>query len=264
MISLPSIPSRPFASSLGRLAFFCALTSLVSTPARAQRRYILEAEFGVIESQNMEIRGYRQANATRGWSRTAPTFRLEYWSRRDAGWNFGTVFQPLDLRFADTLKSDLNYRQQVYLAGEAARLHYQFPTLRFSANYPIYRSRGGTFSVRLGSSAIVRYAKVELETSRRAFSDTNLLALPVINGEADYSLSRDYHIVSRADFLPGISGNVFLDGLFDVFAGLQRYRAGGQSWSFGWRGFFGGYDPAKRDDYANRIFFNSAVIRYAW
>lgn len=31
----------------------------------------------------------------------------------------------------------------------------------------------------------------------------------------------------------------------------------------GIRSFFGGYDPDKRDDYASRIFFNSAAVRFA-
>ena len=37
-----------------------------------------------------------------------------------------------------------------------------------------------------------------------------------------------------------------------------------KTFGYGIRSFFGGYDPDRRDDYANLIFFNSAVARFAW
>jgi hypothetical protein len=64
--------------------------------------------------------------------------------------------------------------------------------------------------------------------------------------------------------LPAIDGNVFLDGLFDVLFAMRKHMEDGSTWDAGIRLFFGGYDPKQVDDYANKIFFNAAVVRYSW
>jgi hypothetical protein len=77
-------------------------------------------------------------------------------------------------------------------------------------------------------------------------------------------LGQDYSLFARTDFLLGIDGNVFLDGLYDIFFGVRRKFGSGNDIDFGVRLFFGGYDPKKVDDYANRIFFSSLVMRYSF
>ena len=47
-------------------------------------------------------------------------------------------------------------------------------------------------------------------------------------------------------------------------ASWRRELTAGKHLDMGIRSFFGGYDPDRRDDYANLIFFNSAVARFAW
>ncbi len=68
----------------------------------------LEVEAGVISTREMSIRGYGEGDATRGWGRSAATFRLEYWRVKDDDWNYGLVLQPLALSYADTLKADFS------------------------------------------------------------------------------------------------------------------------------------------------------------
>ena len=245
--------------------FITILISLAfNLGARAAETFTrLEVEAGLITTKNIEIRGFQQQNATASWRKSAATWRLEYWRVNQDGWNFGAIYQPLSLNYSDFISNDLNAKGKSFLKRAPATLEYQFPTLRFSANYPIFKNPQGDY-IRLGGSAIMRYAKVELRSAGTGFSDTNFIAIPVANFELKKGLGHAWSLFARADFLPGIQGSVFLDGLFDVFAGFRRELTAGKHLDLGIRSFFGGYDPAKRDDYANRIFFNSAVARFAW
>jgi hypothetical protein len=223
-----------------------------------------ELEAGTINTENMEIHGYNQANATDGWKKTGPDVRLEYWETSNNSWNYGYIFQPLFLNYSGVLKNNLNYKGKVYNAGDSATLNYQFPTLRWSANYPIFQFEGGANYVRAGGSVIIRYARVELKTSTNAFSDTNLLPIPVINLETNTNIGNGFSFFTRSDFLPSPDGNVFLDGLFDVFLGVRKKINNRNNLDAGVRLFFGGYDPKTPDEYANRIFFDAVVVRFSW
>ena len=222
----------------------------------------VELEAGVVATRNMEIRGFEQSSATRDWSKTAPTVRLEDWWGGESAWNFGVVFQPLSLSYRDTFRHDLTVKGRAFQSGDAASLDYQFPTLRVSANKPLFQGDDGSY-VRLGGSAVLRYAKVGLTGSGQSFNDTNFIVVPLLNVEASRPLGHGYRLFTRSDFLPGIGGgSVFLDGLYDVYLGVSKNVGPKQDLDVGVRLFFGGYDPKKADDYANRIFFNSLVVRY--
>lgn len=243
-----------------------ALSCLTGVANAQEQGLRVELEGSVLGTRNMEIRGYKQSNATQGWgtSGAAATARLELWSARPSGWTYGVVVQPLDLRYSDVLKADLNYKGTVYRKGEAGTLEYNFSTVRGTANYPTLQSTDGEDYLRAGGSLIARYARVALSTGPKGFNDTNFIVIPVANLEAQKSLGQGYSLFTRADFLPAVGGNVFLDGLYDVFFGIRHAMRGGATLDAGVRLFFGGYDPKKADDYANNIFFHSVTVRYAW
>jgi len=236
----------------------------VNSATGQERTGRIELEAGVITTRNMEIHGYNQGNATEGWKKTGATVRAEYWSTRPNGWNYGVVFQPLNLDYSGVLTNNLNYQGRVFRAGDPASLSYQFPTLRLTANYPVFQSGDTGSYLRAGGSAVVRYARVGLSSSSSSFVSTNLIALPTFNIESNTAIGQGYSIFTRSDFLPGIDGNVFLDGLFDIFVGVRKSLGDGTSLDAGLRMFFGGYNPNTPDEYANRIFFNAFVVRYSW
>ena len=242
------------------------LSALLLLPliAHAQERNgNLEIEAGIVSTQNMEIRGFSQGNATQDWSASAPTVRVEYWTEKENEWKYGLILQPLSIKYKDVLKNDLNTKGRVYKSGDSATLNYQFPTLRLSANKPVIKAEDGGY-IRVGGTALVRYAKVELEGSGQSLIDTNLIVFPTFNIEASKPLGKSYSFFTRSDFLPGIDGNVFLDGLYDVYFGIRKKTADHNDVDVGIRLFFGGYDPKKVDEYANKIFFNSLVVRYSF
>ena len=245
--------------------FMLALIALLfaGTGTAAERTSRFEVETGLLNTLNMEIRGFQQPNATEGWKKSAPALRLEYWLVKPDSWDYGIVYQPLSLSYAGDISGDLDAKGKHFRKGSPATLNYQFPTLRFTGNFPILKAKDGDY-IRLGASLLIRYARVELRTSNLGLNDANLIVLPIPNIELRKTLGHGWSVLSRADFLPAINGSTLLDGLFDVFAGVRRDLKAGAGLDLGIRLFFGGYDPAKRDDYANRIFFNSVVVRYSW
>jgi hypothetical protein len=242
------------------------LASLVPFVALAQseRSDRFEFEGGVIGARNMEIYGYQQDNATANWDSLSPTARFEYWSVKKNGWNYGVVAQPLYAHYSDTLSNDLNYNGEVYKKGDDATLDYQFHSIRGTANYPLLGSEADNNYLRLGGSLIARYAEVDFKTEDKSFHDNHFMIFPLLNLEAEVRLYDNYSFFTRSDFFPSIDGNLFLDGLFDVLFAIRRNMDSGSSLDVGVRLFFGGYDPDEVDEYANRIFFNSAVVRYSW
>jgi hypothetical protein len=232
--------------------------------AQDQRLNRYEIEGGVLFTQNMEIHGYQQPNATAGWNSYDPTVRFEYWSVRNEGWNFGVVVQPIYTRYADPLTADLNYNGSVYHAGDPGTLDYQFHTLRFTANHRVVSSTSRESYLRLGVSGVARYADLKFKTPTASFHRTDFLVLPLANAEWNAALNAKHSVFGRADFLPSPNGNVFLDGLFDVLFAVKTNLDGTKSVDAGVRLFFGGYDPNKPDDFANRVFFVAAVARYSW
>jgi hypothetical protein len=116
----------------------------------------------------------------------------------------------------------------------------------------------------LGGSLLARYAEVTFSGGGQGFTDSDFMVIPVFNVEATRKLGQNLEFVTRSDFLPGYRGNVLLDGLFDLYFGLRRKAGETSQVDAGIRLFFGGYDPRRPGDFANRIFFNSLVLRYVY
>jgi hypothetical protein len=164
---------------------------------RVRNRFELEA--GVLYSQNFEIRGYHQSDASKNWSQIAPTARVEYWRVQERGWNFGFIFQPLYITYKDSLTSDFYSKGKYFAKGDRSTLDYQFPTMRLSANREIYHNDDGSY-IRLGGSAILRYVDLTLKGSDQTLRSTNFIALPTLNFEIKYPITENYSFFTRSDF----------------------------------------------------------------
>lgn len=258
----PTAP--PGAAALHRsLPAFGLLTAFVPTLAAAQgvfdlsgHRWSFVAEGGVLATPTIDVQGYRQSNATAGWSTTAATFRAEAWLTRPDALNIGIVLQPLDLSFRGITDSRLTARGQDIPAGEPGKLRYRFSSVRLSANYDFWP--GEAAELRVGVTLIARYVDIELTAPSGRVSRSNALAVPLLNIEGrlpfgDNGLSG----VARMDAFPAPNGT----GLYDIFAGVRLALDGGRALEFGGRTFYGGYLPDQPGNVGNRIFFQGAVGR---
>jgi hypothetical protein len=233
-----------------------------TAPSDRETRFEIEA--GVLSTRTMNLHGFHQSNATSGWDGIDPTVRLEAWSVKPEGWNFGGVLQPVYLEYSDRLSSDWTAKGKEFHKGDNADLTYQFHSLRGTANYPVLMSLDRESYLRLGMSVILRYADIRFRSEDQSHHGTNLIGFPLLNVEGNLALGEGYSFFTRADMLPSPTGDFFLDGLFDVFAGVRKTLSHGSTLDGGVRLFFGGYDPDRKNDYANRIFFQGLVVRYGW
>ena len=232
--------------------------------ASAERESRYEVEAGVFSTRTMDLHGFRQSNATKDWNSIDPAVRLEAWSVKPDGWNFGGVLQPIYLRYSDRLSSDWTAKGKDFRKGDDADLTYQFHSLRGTANYPVLLSPDRESYLRLGVSGILRYADIRFRSAGQTHHGTNLIGFPLLNVEGKVPINKNYSLFTRSDLLPSPTGDVFLDGLFDVFAGVRKTLTLGSTLDVGVRLFFGGYDPDRKDDYGNRIFLHGLVVRYGW
>ncbi len=251
-------------SKLPLISLFLAVTVLTYPAGASDTDSHFEVEAGVINTHNFELHGYQQPSATADFTQSAPDLRLEYWRTQPQSWNYGLVAQPLSVNYSGSLSAPLTYKGKTYEAGEEARVKFQFPTVRGTANYPVFIGHDPDSYVRIGGSLIVRYANIDFQTPSGSFKSVNWIGLPLFNVETSTPLSEHYRVFTRSDFLPSVDGNTLLDGLFDVSVGLRRQINKDSSLDLGVRLFFGGYDPKKVDDYASRIFYDAIVLRYSF
>ncbi|UPY37922.1 hypothetical protein [Sediminicoccus sp. KRV36] len=240
------------------------LVALAIRPASAglldlsQHQWGFVGEAGVLWTPLMDIRGYQQSDATRGWNATSPTVRAEAWLTRPDALNLGIVAQPVVLNFRGTIQNPLAYRGQNFVAGEPGRLRYQFNSVRFTANYDVWA--GEATELRLGASLIARYAEVDLSSPSARFKRTNFLVVPLLNLEVSQRLDERFRLVARADFFPATRNA----GFYDIFAGVRYGLEHGRAIELGSRTLFGGYLPEKTNDFGNRIVFQGVVARFVF
>jgi hypothetical protein len=231
-----------------------ALLLLANRQVWAQQTGTTEIEVGALQAQNLDVASFQRASATADWRKTGPTIRLEYWTKQENDWRYGIVFQPLYFRLSGRLADQFEYKATTLNRGDSAQLTYQFHTARVSANYPVYE--GQQSDIRLGASLILRYFNTNLSSATGKASSVNILALPLPNIEAKYSLSANYSLNLRADVFPTISGS----GLYDVLLAL-RQESKVRPVDIGLRFFGGSYDPNEVGNFRNKIFFRGLVLR---
>ena len=219
-----------------------------------------EIEAGVLHTNNMEISGYQQQNATSGWKSNDATVRLEFWSKNDNGWNFGTILQPIYTRYSGTISENLNTKGDSYTKGELATLDYQFHSIRETANHQVLRFQNGG-GIKLGGSLIARYAQANFTTASNSFHSSGFLVAPLINFEIEVIMTPKHKAIVKSDFLP-LPTQGIMNGIYDTLFAVRTKLDNDKSFDVGLRLFFGGYDPQKADKYANRIFLSAFVVRY--
>lgn len=245
----------PKAAILFALLLLCRPSQAAGLLDLSEHQWAFVGETGALFAPRMDIHGYNQSNATAGWSTVSPTLRAEAWLTRPDALNLGITAQPILLNFRDTIANPLTYRGRNFVAGEPGKLRYNFSSLRLTANYDVWA--GEATELRLGASIIARYAGVELSSPSARFNRTNFLVVPLLNIEFSQRLDERFSLVARADLFPAARNA----GLYDIFAGLRYRLEGGRAIEFGSRTFFGGYLPARVNDFGNRIVFQGVVGR---
>jgi hypothetical protein len=238
------------------------LIFLFCFPKAFAREWEFQLEGGLLQTHLFDVQGFGQSNATRGWTSLNPTLRFELWSKNPEGWNFGTVLQPLYIRYKGIFQSQLNAEGKTFNAGQGGIIDFQFHSLRESFNYPLIGNDLAPFYVRGGLSLIGRYAQIDIRGSGSEYRGTNFIVLPLLNLESKLQLSEPLALMFVGDFIPGIKGELLTNSLYDLLFMIKYLSPQKDSFDMGVRLFFGGYNPEKPNFFANRIFLAAYVLRF--
>jgi opacity protein-like surface antigen len=178
-----------------------------------------------------------------------PFLRLEATYRLTDKQELRGLIAPLSISEDGTLASAVNFNGQTFAPG-AASAKYQFNSYRLTWRYTVLESPQWTW--KLGVTAKVRDATIELRQGGVQSSDSNTGLVPLFNAYGEYRFADRWRAIFDFDGLVGPNGRAFDIGLkvgYDLTRNL--------SLEGGYRMLEGGVD---NDDVYNFARFNYAVV----
>lgn len=120
------------------------------------------------------------------------------------------VIAPLSFSADGALAQPVSFNGQSFAAG-ATSASYRFNSYRLTWRYTVLGSPRWTW--KLGASANVRDAQIELRQGSVASADSNVGVVPLLNAYGEYRLSGRWRAILDFDGLVGPSGRAFDIGL---------------------------------------------------
>lgn len=178
-----------------------------------------------------------------------PFLRLEATYRLSEKQELRGLLAPLSISEDGTLSEAVNFNGQTFAAGSATAT-YQFNSYRLTWRYTLVDSPLWTW--KLGVTAKVRDAKIELSQGAVQSANTNTGLVPLLNAYGEYRVGARWRAILDFDGLVGPSGRAF-----DI--GLKCSYDLAKSWSLegGYRLLEGGAD---NDTVYSFAWFNYAVL----
>jgi hypothetical protein len=107
------------------------------------------------------------------------------------------LYAPLSVRTTFTPAADILFDQVSFLAGQSVDALYKFNSYRLS--YIYHFDAVGKFSFRIGFTAKIRDAAIELESGSRSGSTTDVGFVPLLNFGVRYAVTDAFYIDLDAD-----------------------------------------------------------------
>ena len=158
-------------------------------------------------------------------------------------WNFNArhavriLVAPLSVTGTGLVNGPIAFAGETFLGGADVRATYQFNSYRVSYRYRLLQRE--RLDLRVGFTAKIRDAKVELEQGSTSARDTDVGFVPLINLAADWRVSPRTHVVFDLDGLAGGPGRAFDAALKVGYDLNDNWRLSG-----GYRMVEGGADVA--------------------
>jgi len=164
------------------------------------------------------------------------------WAARvDASWQLNerhglrVLLAPFEVSGTGTFASPVTYQGRVFRAGEPTRGLYRFNSWRATWRYTLREDEAWT--VRLGATAKIRDAKVELEQDGIVTSNSNLGFVPLVHLNVKRRLSPGWSAVFETDALAAKQGRAVDAALLVRWQATPRFHA-----DLGYRLLEGGAD----------------------
>ncbi len=217
----------------------------------------LEIEGGALYPAKFQLSYWNSPNSAKNWDiNLIPTGRIEYFSDKSRNLSYGVSAVPLYFERRDVLRQNLAIGGSYFLQGEPTKLYYGFHTLRGTVNYRMVGIEKSY--LRLGGTAIARYAEIEMLGIGRGGQEASLGVFPAINWELHLSPSRgSWGFLWKGDALP-VS---LRTGFYDMFIGA-RWDFSQNAMDIGIRAIWGGFSPNRLYEPNNEVLFIGPVVRF--
>jgi hypothetical protein len=114
------------------------------------------------------------------------------------------VAAPLEVSGTGVLDRDVSFQGRTFAAGQATKATYKFNTYRLTYRYRFLANDHWQF--RVGATALVRDAEIELEQGSTSESDSNVGFVPLLHLDGEYRLSDHWRFGAEFDGLAGGPG----------------------------------------------------------
>jgi hypothetical protein len=237
------------------LSALCAEPGLGSA-SPPDRRFSLEFETGAVWQSRNEIQIPDNAGGTRFPVTDLQGHGPEVQRRVEATWNIAHrhsvrfVYAPLEFSGTGTLASPVRFAGGTFTPGSPVDSEYKFNSYRLTYRYLLHESDRWRF--RIGATAFIRDAKVELRQQGTVASDSNVGFVPLLSANLEYGITPRWTLLLDVDGLVSTQGRA-------IDAAAKIRYALNDAWyvSAGYRAFEGGVDNDERFAFG---WYNFAVV----
>ena len=246
---------------LMQLLLICALALYVSGHSQAQEQSNQEAvsvqlELGATWQERNKVQIPNNASADRflltdiagdgPWASARLT--VNWPLAGDHGLHL--VLAPLSYSEQGLLPQDTRFAGGQFTADQPLQAEYKFNSWRFGYHYRFYNSNN--WQLRVGATAKIRDASIELRQGSQTAMDDDLGFVPLLHLAGEYRFNSRWSFQFDFDGLAGGPGRAFDVGLRLGYQLNPDWRL-----SLGYRGLEGGADT---DDVYNFAWFNSTLL----
>ena len=220
------------------------------------KRFSLEFETGAVWQSRNEIHIPDSAEGTRFSLANLQDSSPNVQRRVEATWNILSrhsirfVYAPLEFTGTGTLASPVRFAGGSFTPGTAVDSEYKFDSYRLTYRYMFYESE--RWKMRIGATAFVRDAKVQLQQQGVTASDSDIGVVPLLSANMEYALLPRWTALVDFDGLVSPQGRAI-----DAAAKIRYDLTDNWYVSAGYRVFEGGVDNDERFAFA---WYNFAVV----
>lgn len=236
--------------------------ALIAASAHAEpSRFALELEGGPVWQSYNDVEIPNDGTATRfslqDLAGSGPWFAGRAyltWSVNDRH-ALRAMGAPLTIRETETPADTIRFAGAVYAPGTPVEATYQFNSWRLGYRYT-FGGGGDRWTWRLGFTAKIRDAKIELKQGATTSKKTDLGFVPLLHVSADWHFTRQWLLLLDVEALAGGPGRAE-----DVSLKISREMSQRWSLSAGYRLVEGGADV---DEVYNFAWLHFGVVSATW
>ena len=213
------------------------------------RQFVLEFETGAIWQSRNQIQIPDSADGTRFDLRALQGNGPEIHRRIELTWNLNHrhslrfVYAPIGFSGRGNFAIPVRFAGGTFTPGSPVDAHYKFDSYRLTYRYLLHES--DRWRWRIGATAFIRDAEVQLRQAGRVATDSNIGFVPLLSTSVEYAIAPRWTAMIDLDGLVSTQGRAIdasakirydLNDSWFVSAGYRVFEGGvdNDTYAFGW------------------------------